>query len=108
MGCRSRTKRRTLSEPLFTASARELLLEQLVQLRGVRLAAGGLHDLADEDAEQLVLARTVVGELAGILRHHLVDGLLDGAGVGDLLEALRLDDRIRLLALSPHRLEHVL
>ena len=31
---------------------------------GIRLARGRLHDLADEEAEQLVLARAVVRELA--------------------------------------------
>src|SRR5579883_1132302 len=70
-------------------SARKLPLEQLVQLRGVRLALCRLHDLPDEEAEELVLARTVLGELARILRHHLLDGALDRAGIGDLLEPFR-------------------
>src|ERR1044071_1866760 len=106
MGYRSKTNRRTRSS--LMTSAGQLLLQQVVELRGICLAAGGLHDLADEEAEQLVLARAVIGELARILRHDLVDGLLDGAGVGDLLEALRLDDGVRVLALGPHGLEHVL
>ena len=62
-----------------TGQPRELLLQQLVELRRVGLAAGGLHHLADEEAEQLVLAGAVLGELARVLRHHLVDGALDGA-----------------------------
>ena len=58
-----------LSRCRARGSAAELLLQQLVQLGRVGLAAGGLHDLADEEAEQLVLAGAEVGELARILRH---------------------------------------
>src|SRR3982751_2375173 len=118
MGRFSRTKRRTESEADFSTGSSlpariscrtsKFFLQQLVELRGVRLAGGGLHHLSYEESEQLVLARAVVGELAGILRHDLVDRLLDGARVGDLLETLGLDDGVRVLALGPHRLEHVL
>ena len=34
----------------------QLAFQQVVHLRRIRLAARGLHDLADEEAEQLVLA----------------------------------------------------
>src|SRR6185436_5398142 len=78
-------------------SAGELFLEQLVELRGVRLSARRLHHLSYEVAEQLVLARAVIGELARIFRHDVVDGLFDRPGIGDLLEALRLDDGVRVL-----------
>src|SRR4029077_17590659 len=89
-------------------SAGQLLLQKLIELRRIGLAAGGLHDLADEEAEQLVFARAVVGKLARILRHDRVDGLLDGTRVGDLLEAPGFDDGIRVLAFGPHRLEYIL
>ena len=75
---------------------------------GLALPPVAFIDLADEEAEQLVLARAVIGELPRILRHHIVDGLLDRAGIGDLLEALGLDDGVGVLALGPHGLEHVL
>src|SRR5207244_7647924 len=58
-------------------SAAELLLQQFVQLGRIRFAAGRLHHLADEEAEELVLPRAVVGKLSGILPHHLVDHALD-------------------------------
>src|ERR1700729_238553 len=64
-------------------SAAELLAQQLVELRRIGLAAGRLHDLANEKAEQLVLAGTVIGQLSRVACHRLIDRLLDGGAVGD-------------------------
>src|SRR5690606_36488669 len=89
-------------------SALQLLLQELVHLRRIGLAAGRLHDLADEVAEELLLAGAVLLELLRVLREHLVDRLLDRAGVGDLLEPLALDDGVGVALAVPHRLEHVL
>ena len=46
--------------------------------------------LADEEAEQLVLAAAVFGELVGIGGEDFVDHRLDRAAVALLLEALGL------------------
>src|SRR5215207_2306456 len=68
----------------------ERLLQELVDDLGVGLAAGRLHHLADEPAEQRGLG--LVGrELPRIGVDHRLDGGLDGAGVGDLLQAAFLD-----------------
>ena len=47
-------------------------------------------------------------DLVGIGGDDLVDGLLDRAGVGHLLQAARFDDRARIAALAPDDLEQVL
>jgi hypothetical protein len=46
--------------------------------------------------------------LPWICRHHFVDRRLDEAGVGDLLQPFRIDDRIGFLTFEPHRLENFL
>src|SRR5688572_28761019 len=86
----------------------QLALEQLVQLGRICLALGRLHDLANEEPEQLVLAGAVIGKLLRILRHDVVDRALDRGRIGDLLQTARLDDLIGCLAYEPHGLEHVL
>src|SRR5713101_1974345 len=66
-------------------SAVQSLLQKLVDDFGIGLAAGRLHHLADEPAEQSGLG--LVGrELTGVGIDHGLDGGLDGAGVGDLLQ----------------------
>src|SRR3546814_6493933 len=50
------------------ASARELFLQQAIQSIRIGLALRRTHGLGDEEAEQLVLAGAIFGELAGILR----------------------------------------
>src|SRR5262245_48565774 len=89
-------------------SAAQLAAQKLVQLSGIGLAAGRFHDLADEEAEELVLAGAVVRELCWILRHHLLDGADDRGAVGDLTQALGFDHGIRVHSLGPHDLEHLL
>src|ERR1700742_4663556 len=100
--------RRSVPPWLSGLSATELLLQQLVESSRIRLALRGLHDLADEEAEQLVLARPIVGELPRVGSHDGLDSLLDRRLVGDLFQALLLDDRVGALVLLPHRLQHVL
>src|SRR5487761_549072 len=89
-------------------STGKLLLEQLVQLSWIGLALCRLHHLPDEEAEELVLAGAVVGEPPRVPGHYFFDGALDGAGIGDLPEALRLDDGVGALTARPHGLEHFL
>src|SRR3546814_14860731 len=78
------------------ASARELFLQQAIQSIRIGLALRRTHGLADEEAEQLVLAGAIFGELAGILRHHVVDRGDDRGLVGDLHQALGIDDVVEI------------
>src|ERR1700727_658363 len=66
--------------PTLRLSSAQLLLQELIQLARIGLAAGGLHHLADEEPEQLFLAGAVIGELPGILGQHLIDHPLDRRG----------------------------
>src|SRR3569832_452111 len=81
-----------------TASAGEALFENAVDRSRIRLALALLHHLADEEAEQLVLARAIFGDLVGGGREHAVDDGNDGAFIGHLHEAFALDDGARLVA----------
>ena len=78
----------------MTALTRELLLQNIVQLRRIGLALACLHREADEEAEQLVLAAAVFRDLVCVGRDDLVHQRLDGAAVGDLLESLGFDESI--------------
>src|SRR3546814_15177780 len=61
----------------------ERLPEQLVHHGGIGLAAAGLHRLTNEEAEQLVLAAAIFGDLVGVGGYNLGDDGLDRAGIGD-------------------------
>ena len=50
---------------------------------GVGLAAGGLHDLADQEVEGAFLATAVLGYGAGIGRQDIADDLLPPDEQGD-------------------------
>ena len=65
--------------PQRLASKPELRLEQVVHRLRIGLAAGGLHHLADEPAEQLSASPSPAPTLSGFLRDDLVDDLLDRA-----------------------------
>src|SRR5581483_8955669 len=93
--------------PLYPRSPSQLLLQQLIELRGISLPLGRLHHLPDKEPKQLVLARPILGELPRILGHDVFNGAFDSGVVGDLLEPLLLDDGIRGRAARPHRLEHL-
>src|SRR5690349_18773368 len=82
----------TRTMPSTAASAVELCLQQLVDNRRVALALHGFHRLADEKAEQLVLAAAVFGDLVLVGGEDLGDHRFDRAGVALLLEALGLGD----------------
>src|SRR4051812_48380064 len=84
----SRTQR---SLGQFTSIA-ELRFEQRAQSPRVAFASQFLHRLADEEREQVLLARLVLLHFAGTARDDRVGDLLEGARVGDLDEALLLDD----------------
>src|ERR1700682_6139213 len=100
-------KRCSESRSCILSGTTELSFQQVVELRRIRLALGGLHDLADEETEELVLAGPIVGELFRLGRDDRVDDSLDGRGVGDLFQAPLLDDVVRALAFGPHGLEYV-
>src|SRR5579863_7534539 len=107
-GCRSSMKRRSSPSARVATSATELLFEQLVQACRVGLALRGLHRLADEESEQLVLARAILGQLRWIGGDDGVNSGLDRRLIGNLAPAARLDDCVGILAFVPHRLQHVL
>src|SRR5690606_13474884 len=91
------------------ASGAELLLQQLVDLSRAGLALARLHDLTDQGVEGLLLAGAEFIDRLLVGGEYLVDHGLDRAAVGDLLEALLIDDRVRALAFAvPQRLEHLL
>ena len=81
--------------------------EQRVDRLRVRLAARGLHHLTDKPADDRGLCLRLLG-LVGIGRNDLIDRSFDCAGVRDLLEPARLDDRARIAALVPCDLEQIL
>lgn len=65
----------SLPLPLAALST-QLLAQQFVDLRRIRLAAAGFHDLADQGVEGLVLALAEFLYAFGVGRHDLVeDGL---------------------------------
>src|SRR3546814_12766869 len=59
----------------------ERLPEQLVHHGGIGLAAAGLHRLTNEEAEQLVLAAAIFGDLLGVGGYKLGDDGLDRSGI---------------------------
>src|SRR5258708_810631 len=108
IGYCSNMKRCKQSRSCILSATTQLALEQFVELRRIRLAFRRLHHLPDEEAEQFILARAVIGELFWIGGDHGVDHPFNGAGVRDLLETLRLDDGVRGLAFGPHPLAYLL
>ncbi len=92
--CRSRTKRRTgprsVARSHSTRHSFPPFFQRSLSCAGFALPPVAFMTWPTKKPNSLSLPRAVIGELARVLRHHLVDGLLDGAGVGDLLEALRL------------------
>ena len=68
-----------------------------------------LHDLAHQCVECLVLACAELGHVVGVGGNHLVDDLLQRAGVVHLLEALGFDDGVHIGRLArPQRIKHLL
>lgn len=65
-----------------------------------------LHALTDERIESLLLAGAEFFDRLRIVGEHFVDDLLEGAGVGNLLEAELFDQGIDVRAfLGPERRE---
>src|SRR4249920_2404072 len=72
---------------------RELLTQESLRELGLRTPAGRLHDLAHEEAHQILLARP---ELLGLLRmagHDPGNHCRQRARIGDLTETPRRHDR---------------
>src|ERR671919_2502397 len=82
-------------------SSSQLLLQHLVDQRGVGLALGRFHDLADEPAEDFGVVLELF-DLIGVGGDDLGRDLLDRAGIRDLLQALLLDDRRGVLTGLEH------
>ena len=82
-----------------------MLAQGLVDLLGIRLAARGLHDLTDEEAEHLLLAGAELLNLFGIRRDDLGDELVDARGVGNLRETAFLDDLVDRAFAAPEGLK---
>src|SRR5260370_23982623 len=57
----------------------EELAEDVVDGLGVGLAAGGLHDLADEKFEDAFVAGFEFGHVVGIFGDDFASGLVDGS-----------------------------
>lgn len=70
--------------------------QQIVDLLRIGFALAGLHDLAHQRIERLVLARTELRHVVCVGGNHLVDNFLQRAGVVHLLEALGLDDGVHI------------
>ena len=60
--------------------------DELIHLAGVGLAAGGLHDLANDGAGHLGVAGPVFGHNVGVGGNSLIDGGFDGPVVADDLQ----------------------
>ena len=56
----------TTSVPIAPGSGHELAFQQIIDLLRVGLALALFHDLADEEAEHLVVAGAVLGYLVGV------------------------------------------
>src|SRR4030095_8742135 len=82
--------------------------QPLVDDARIGLALHRLHHLADEEAEQRLLAALVLGDLVRIRRQHFIHRCIDGAGVARLLEPPFFDDPGRGLAGFEHDLAHLL
>src|SRR5262245_50795755 len=93
---------------LGSSGRAELLAQRLVDLLRVRFAARRFHDLADEEAEHLLLAGAELLDLRGVRRDDLGDELVDARGVGDLREAPLLDDLVDRAFTTPDGLEDFL
>ena len=85
---------------------REFVFEDRVDLAGVGFAARFFHYLADKEANQLVLARFIIGNLTGIGGNDPVNNIFDCRRVRYLFEAPRFDDVIGVALASPHRFKH--
>src|SRR6476646_11399486 len=98
-----------LSSPAAPSSSSdaELAPEQFVDRLRVGLAGGSLHHLTDEPADQRRLHSGLL-DLVGIAGDNVVDHFLDRRQVGDLFEAARFDDRMRITAFAPADFEQVL
>src|SRR5258708_26462917 len=82
-----------------SASSTQLLLKQLIDHLRTGLSFGCLHDLPDKIAEQRSLAPAILLKLPGACRNHLIDDLLNGGGVGDLLGLFSLIHRGKIFAI---------
>src|SRR3546814_11494483 len=70
----------------------ELLAQHLVHQARIGLALGRLHHLADEPAENLLVAALELRDLARIAGDDPVDQPFDGRAVADLLQSLGFHD----------------
>ena len=65
--------KRQIQARALTGGSTDFLAKQIVDLLGVGLALAGLHDLADQRIESLVLAGPELRDVVGIGSNDLVD-----------------------------------
>src|SRR5207248_9626713 len=86
--------------PLGTGPLAQLVAEKLVDDLRIRLSLCLLHHLADEEAEQPLLAAAVGLDLAGVAGEDAVDERLQFGSVADQrLAEIRLRAELRIAAL---------
>src|SRR6476661_10664316 len=71
--------------------AAELRPEPFVDDLRIGLAGHRLHRLADEKAEQRLLAALILGDLVSVVREDLVDRIVDRTRVAGLLQSAAFD-----------------
>ena len=72
----------------------QLLAQDLVGQLGIRLTAGLLHQLSDEETLQLGLATTEGLHLIGMGPQQLIDNGFNRSRIADHAEAALVDDRL--------------
>ena len=108
-------QKKNRAEPGFFDEAelsRQLLLQQLGDLRRIRLALRRLHALADQRVDGRFLAGLVLLDRLRVVGEDLVDDRFQRARVRDLLQAFALDDRVGQVFVArlrfPHQAEDLL
>ncbi len=71
------------------SSAAQFFLQDFINHAGVGLAAGRLHHLADEKADQLALAGLILFDLSWIIGNHLIDQLPSASARSESLFCLK-------------------
>ena len=82
--------------------------QELVEELGVALAATRLHALANQIADDLLVAISVLLCLVGAIGEHLVNDRLQRSGVAHLAHAARVHDLVGIIPALCHEAEHLM
>src|SRR5689334_6705869 len=93
---------------LVNSGRAKLPAQRVVDLLRIRLAARRFHDLADEEAEHLLLAGAELLDLRRVRSDDVGNELVDARGIRDLREAALLDDLVDRAFTAPDGLEDFL